>query len=114
MVSPRSRETISASQMSGFAIRAATTADSQRIARLVTELGYATSIAQMRQRLDAILGDKDYETLVAVEGAEILGFVGTRIGPLYEADGYYGHAFYECLGYSFTGRGYKRAVHTPA
>ena len=71
-------------------IRAATFADSERIARLVSSLGYPTSSAQMRRRLESILSDADYATLVASEGEEIVGFIGTRIGPLYESDGCYG------------------------
>ena len=140
-----------------WVIREATIADSERVARLVSELGYPTSTDQMRQRFNAILSDNGYETLVACDDKEILGFVGTRIGPLYEADEQYGHimilavatkhqrrgvgsmlmqaaesrlikrgagvlvvasgnhrggahAFYESLGYTFTGRRYKKSV----
>ena len=44
----------------------------------------------MRQRLEAIVRDGDYNTLVACDGAEIVGFIGTRIGHLYEGDEQYG------------------------
>lgn len=73
-----------------------------------------------------ILADDDYATLVAVDGADIIGFIGTRIGPLYERDGQYGqimafvvttshhradaHAFYEKSGYTFTGRRYSKPL----
>ena len=76
--------------MAGIAIRRATVADSERIARLVTELGYRTSATQMRKRLEAILRDEDYDTLVACDNGEIVGFIGARIGPLYESDDHYG------------------------
>jgi ribosomal protein S18 acetylase RimI-like enzyme len=76
--------------MEGIAIRRATVADSERIARLVTELGYPTSATQMRKRLEAILRDEDYDTWVACDNGEIVGFIGTRIGPLYESDDHYG------------------------
>jgi ribosomal protein S18 acetylase RimI-like enzyme len=72
------------------AIRAATIDDAERIARLVSSLGYPTSSLQMCKRLDSILSDDDYATLVACEDAEIVGFIGTRVGPLYESDGRYG------------------------
>jgi ribosomal protein S18 acetylase RimI-like enzyme len=44
----------------------------------------------MCKRLEAILADDDYATLIARDGEEIVGFIGTRIGPLYESDGHYG------------------------
>ena len=76
--------------MSTIAVRAATTADSDGIARLVSDLGYPTSSSQMRIRLEAILRDEDYDTLVACEGDRIVGFIGARLGPLYESDDPYG------------------------
>jgi ribosomal protein S18 acetylase RimI-like enzyme len=74
----------------GISVRSATIADSVRVARLVTALGYPTSPAQMRKRLESILCDDDYATLVACDGEDIVGFIGTRVGPLYENDGCYG------------------------
>lgn len=138
-----------------LAVRRAAIGDSEGISRLVSDLGYQTTAEQMRKRLDAILRDEDYETMVADDDGRIVGIVGTRIGPLYEDDDRYGqimalavareqqrrgigrmlieaaesslvargarvlvvnsghhrldaHAFYEGLGYSFTGRRYKK------
>ena len=48
--------------MADIVIRNATVEDSEPIARLATELGYPTSTSQMRQRLEAIVGDDDYAT----------------------------------------------------
>ena len=140
----------------GLQIRDAQVSDVDGLARLVSQLGYDTSARQMRQRFEAILRDDDYETVVACDDGEIAGFVGTRIGPLYEHDEPYGqimalavapgyqrrgigrllvevaesrlvqrgarvlvvssgnqradaHAFYESLGYRFTGRRYKKS-----
>jgi ribosomal protein S18 acetylase RimI-like enzyme len=76
--------------MADLAINSASVDDSEAIARLVTDLGYPTSARQMRQRLVAIARDEDYETLVAREDGIIVGFVGTRVGHLYEDDGQYG------------------------
>jgi hypothetical protein len=56
-------------------------ADSEAIARLVSELGYPTSTSQMQRRLETILNYDDYLTVVACEGGEIVGFIGTRSGP---------------------------------
>lgn len=74
----------------GVEVRSATTADSEGVAGLVSALGYPTSSSQMRKRLESILADEDYATLVACDGEQIVGFVGTRVGPLYESDGHYG------------------------
>jgi ribosomal protein S18 acetylase RimI-like enzyme len=74
----------------GISVRSATIADSARVARLVSALGYPTSSAQMHKRLESILCDDDYATLVACDGEHVVGFIGTRVGPLYESDGGYG------------------------
>ena len=71
-------------------INTASVDDSEGVARLVSELGYPTSPRQMRQRLAAIVRDEDYQTLIARDNGIIVGFVGTRLGHLYEDDGRYG------------------------
>jgi GNAT superfamily N-acetyltransferase len=70
-----------------MAIRSATLADAQAVARLMTELGYPTSSHQMERRLTSILGDTAYRTFIAGDGDAVVGVVGTRIGPMYEIDG---------------------------
>ena len=74
----------------GMSVRSATTADSAGVAPLVSALGYPTLTAQMHRRLESILSDDDYVTLVACDGEDIVGFVGARVGSLYESDGCYG------------------------
>ena len=74
----------------GIAIRSATLADSEPLARLMTELGYPTSSSQMERRLASILGDASYRTFVACEGENVAGVIGTRVGPMYELDHPYG------------------------
>ena len=44
----------------------------------------------MPVRLERILRDDAYHTLVACEDDRIVGFIGTRFGPLYESDDPYG------------------------
>lgn len=44
----------------------------------------------MNMRLKSILEDEDYHTLVACDGDRIVGFIGARVGPLYESDDLYG------------------------
>ena len=41
-------------------------------------------------RLESILRDGDYHTLVTCDGDQIVGFIGARLGPLYESDEPYG------------------------
>jgi ribosomal protein S18 acetylase RimI-like enzyme len=73
-----------------IAIRSAALGDAEAIARLMTELGYPTTLAQMSARLTRIVADSDYATFVACDGATIAGAIGTRTGPLYEFDEPYG------------------------
>jgi|KBSMisStaDraftv2_1062788.scaffolds.fasta_scaffold807117_2 GNAT superfamily N-acetyltransferase len=73
-----------------IAIRSATLADADAIARLMSELGYPTSARQMERRLASILADTSYRTFVASDGHAIVGVVGTRVGPMYEIDDPYG------------------------
>jgi ribosomal protein S18 acetylase RimI-like enzyme len=44
----------------------------------------------MRTRLNSILADENYATLVACDDERIVGFIGARLGWLYESDGRYG------------------------
>ena len=74
----------------GLTIRPATIADADRLASLITELGYPSSTEQMSGRLATILRDDTYRTLVACEGATIAGVVGAHVGPMYEMDEPYG------------------------
>lgn len=71
-------------------IRLADIADAEQIAYLVTALGYPTSPGQMSKRLERVLADEDYSTLVASDLGQIVGFIGARVGALYESDDYYG------------------------
>ena len=61
-----------------------TVADSDGVARLVSALGYLTSSPEICKRLETILADNSCATLVASDDQEIVEFIGTRIGPLYE------------------------------
>ena len=96
--------------MADLAIREVAVADSEAIARLVSELGYPTSTSQMRRRLETILNDDDYHTLVACEGGDIVGFIGTRSGPLYEDDGLYGQVMALAVARNHQRRGVGRML----
>ena len=67
-------------------IRPATQSDAAGLAALVTALGYPTVPSQMATRLESILADDDYTTLIADDGRIAVGFVGIRRGMAYEGD----------------------------
>jgi ribosomal protein S18 acetylase RimI-like enzyme len=64
----------------------------------------------MQRRLEAIVRDDDYHTLVAYEDGGIVGFIGTRSGPLYEDDGLYGQIMALAVAASHRGRGAGQAL----
>ena len=96
--------------MSDITIRNATLDDSEPIARLVSELGYRTSGLQMRRRLESIVRDDGYDTLVASDDMAIVGFIGTRIGLIYEGDGAYGQIMALAVALNHQRRGIGRLL----
>jgi ribosomal protein S18 acetylase RimI-like enzyme len=94
----------------GIDVRIATIADAEQVARLVSALGYATSSTQMCKRLESILPDEDYATLVAADRERIVGFIGTRVGPLYESDGHYGQIMALAVATEYQRRGIGRTL----
>ena len=73
--------------MDELRIRAAGTEDVAALANLVTELGYPSSVEDMRLRFESISSDPSYETFVVESGKEVVGMVGIRLERTYEADG---------------------------
>lgn len=74
-----------------IAIRPARIGDADGIAALMSELGYETTPLQMRERLERILPDVGYATMVATSADRIGGMVGARMGFHYARDGAYAH-----------------------
>jgi N-acetylglutamate synthase-like GNAT family acetyltransferase len=57
-------------------IRAAAKSDVEAIARLAGELGYPSTAAQVRERLEALEGDAQQATFVAANpGGEVIGLI---------------------------------------
>jgi GNAT superfamily N-acetyltransferase len=75
--------------MDSLVIRQAEAGDACRVAELMTELGYPTTVEAMTGRLAQILSDPDYLTLVADMNAGVAGVAGARLGRYYEKDGRY-------------------------
>ena len=65
-------------------IREAEPTDIFDLTELMTELGYATSIDEMKTRFENIKNHKDHQTFVATDGKEILGMVGLSKNFSYE------------------------------
>jgi ribosomal protein S18 acetylase RimI-like enzyme len=76
--------------MDTIKVRDATFQDSQKLAKLMEQLGYPTSFAEMQERLNLISSNSDHRTLVAEIEGEIVGMVGVGIGYFYEKNGVYG------------------------
>jgi N-acetylglutamate synthase-like GNAT family acetyltransferase len=70
--------------MSGVTIRDARLEDSAAIANLMCELGYNTTPTEMVSRLQPILTNRSYKTLVAVSDGGVCGMIGTIFYPSYE------------------------------
>jgi hypothetical protein len=58
--------------MNGIKIRNACLDDAAATARLVTQLGYATTDLEMKERLGGILPEPNYMTFVAEHEAEVV------------------------------------------
>lgn len=75
--------------MDDVRIRTAGEGDAEGLARLLTHLGYPTTPAEMAARLEPILPDPAYHTLVADAAGELVGMVGVFRGRAYSFDAPY-------------------------
>ena len=76
-------------QSTKIIIREAALTDILALAELMNELGYATSIDEMKSRFENIKNHKDYKTFVATDNTAILGMVGLSKNYSYEQKGIY-------------------------
>ena len=91
--------------MNQLRIRSAVPEDSSALARLMSQLGYATSAGEMQERLLGILRHPDYMTYVAELSGEVVGMIGAGIGRYYERDGDYGRLLALVVDEGLRGRG---------
>jgi ribosomal protein S18 acetylase RimI-like enzyme len=64
-------------QKNNIRIRDAKLGDAPELAALMCELGYETSSAEMRSRLQVILRNASYSTIVAEVDSKLFGMIGT-------------------------------------
>ena len=67
-------------------MREASVGDAAAVALLVTAMGYPTTQPEAAARLERIIGDRSYRTIVAERDGRVVGFAGARTGPAYELD----------------------------
>lgn len=72
--------------MDGILVREPVDGDTPHLARLITELGYPTTTAQMGRRIAAINADPDHATFVAARDRNPVGLVGALINLSYDHD----------------------------
>ncbi|PRX78908.1 putative N-acetyltransferase YhbS [Bacillus sp. V-88] len=70
-------------------IRKVTQSDVKELAILMNQLGYPTSLNEMKLRMAQIDSTPDYLTLVAEVKGKVAGMVGLTKGYYYEMDGCY-------------------------
>lgn len=63
------------SSSESISVRAASQNDTDALAHLAGELGYHSSVAQIRERLAAVEGSPDYATFVAVANNSVVGWI---------------------------------------
>ena len=71
-------------------IRNVNETDLADITYLMAELGYETTVSEMRNRLLELTNNPDYHTIVAELDNEVVGLLGLHIGLAYEFSGCYG------------------------
>jgi len=76
-------------QSTTIIFREAEPADMVALTELMNELGYKTTLDEMKTRFADIQNHKDYKTFIAVDDTEILGMVGLSRNYSYEQNGIY-------------------------
>jgi len=70
-------------------IRDALVEDIEALTLLMADLGYPTSVTDMKARFESIAAHPDYKTIVAVLDNEVVGMAGLCKGIYYEMNGTY-------------------------
>ena len=78
-------------------IRKATTADADRIADLLTQLGYPGTEGLIREKIVQLDRHTDAELVVAIEDGEVLGFISIHFIPQIALPGSFARISYLCV-----------------
>ena len=70
-------------------IREAQAADIPALTQLMNELGYYTTVDEMKKRFMNIQNHPDHKTFIAITGTEVSGMVGVTKNFSYEQNGIY-------------------------
>jgi GNAT superfamily N-acetyltransferase len=96
--------------MTDITIRPATKDDAPGIARLVTQLGYPATQAEIESRLAPILAHPDYAMWVAEDSGRVIGLTGVFVHLALEYDGFYGRLLGLVVEEAYRGRGIGRRL----
>src|SRR5438270_8375537 len=91
-------------------VRAAEAADAEALAELMIQLGYETRASEMQMRMEAILANKNYATLVAVSKGKVCGMIGTFTCYTYEHNSPSGRILALVVSEKMRGRGIGHAL----
>ena len=91
-------------------VRAAEAADAEALAELMIQLGYETRASEMQMRMEAILANKNYATLVAVSKGKVCGMIGTFTCYTYEHNSPSGRILALVVSDKMRGRGVGHAL----
>lgn len=70
----------------GLCVRRVRAADAERMAELAGQLGYPTSVKEMKARLREMLKDRDAACFVAEASGRVLGWAHVSVTPLLEVE----------------------------
>ncbi len=99
-----------AAGLDGLIVREASREDVGDLARLMTELGYPSSIEDMSLRLEKISADSSYCALVAERDGRVLGMAGLHLEHYYEKNGSCARIISLVVGSEHRGEGIGRAL----
>jgi GNAT superfamily N-acetyltransferase len=94
----------------GVIVREAEERDLGVLAKLMTELGYPTSVEEMNRRLEEISADPSYCTLVAETDGQVLGVAGLHLEHFYEKNEPCARLMALVVGSEHRGRGVGRTL----
>ncbi|WP_368658559.1 GNAT family N-acetyltransferase [Metabacillus halosaccharovorans] len=91
-------------------IRRASSKDINDLTSLMEQLGYPTSVEQMRVRFKLIEETPNHYTLVAEYDGKVVGMIGFHTGVLYNSDGIYARVIAFVVDSNYRNKGIGRLL----